>query len=363
MTQHSVLFFPAIREGHIPQSDTAAGEAGGLGRLGQLLQIQQMPSVPDGKFHALHGIEKGCSLHQRGHDTQHQHQAQSQPGRVQDAGLIQGDPNWQGGQQRGRQDRQAQVHGLPGAAEPIQREVTKTGHCPDEFLIGGAALVESLYHLDALYILHDDTVDLSIGCHIGGILFVVGPQARRHGDQRGRDRSKGGKAHPPIHGKEGDHHHDRQQHIGTQFRYHVGQRRLNVLDPIHDGAFEGTDGLRQHTPQGGVHQLMGHLTAQALQNGVGRHMSQHSRKGVKSHLDRISRQTHSSPSEKLRSGGRLMDKQAKDLIDPQIRHKAPHHADNCAYNRQDQLSPAGTGKGEQDGQPAALFHKTTPFKK
>ena len=24
---------------------------------------------------------------------------------------------------------------------------------------------------------------------------------------------------------------------------------------------------------------------------------------------------------------------------------------------------AGTGKGEQDGQPAALFHKTTPLKK
>ena len=58
-----------------------------------------------------------------------------------------------------------------------------------------------------------------------------------------------------------------------------------------------------------------------------------------------------------------MDKQAKDLIDPQIRHKAPRYADNSTQDRQDQLSPAGTGKGEQDGQPAALFHKTTPFKK
>ena|SRR5699024_9045022 len=58
-----------------------------------------------------------------------------------------------------------------------------------------------------------------------------------------------------------------------------------------------------------------------------------------------------------------MDKQAKDLIDPQIRHKAPCYADNSTQDRQDQLSPAGTGKREQDGQPAALFHKTTPLKK
>ena len=104
-------------------------------------------------------------------------------------------------------------------------------------------MVKSLYHLDALHILHDDAVDLGIGRHVGGILFVVGPQARRHGDQRGRNRSKGGKAHSPVHGKEGNHHHDGQQHIGTQFRYHVGQRRLNVLDPIHNGTLEGTDGL------------------------------------------------------------------------------------------------------------------------
>ena len=354
--EHFLSIAAAVGEGHILQLNTASIQGRILLRLGQLGQIQQLPGVLHRKLHALHGVDESGGAHERGHDPQRHHQAQRHLSWVQHSCLIEVDPHGQRPQQGGGQDGEAQVHGGPGTAVPVHGERLEGGHRLGELLIGPLPLAEGLHHLDALHILHDDAVDLGVGFHVGGVVLVIAPHPKGHGDQGQGDGHQQGQPHPPVDREHGDDHHQRQQNIGTEFRDHVGQGRLDVLYPVHDGALHGPNGPGLHLPQGRPHKPVRRLEAQTLQNGVGRHMGQHGGQGVARHLDGVTRQTHTAPEQDVLPVGLPLQKQPDDLIDTKVWHKATRHTEDGQHHRGGHLPPAGCGKGQKDTKPGPLLH-------
>ena len=355
MVEH---LFPiaAVGEGHIPQLNIAAMEGRFPLHLGQLGQVQQLPGILHSKLHALHGVDEGSGAHEGGHNPQRQHQAQRHLGRVQHPCLIEIDPHGERPQQGSGQDGQAQVHGGPGAAEPVHRKITEGSHRIGEFLIGPLPLAEGFDHLDTLHILHNDAVHMGVGRHVGGVVFVISPQPKCHGNQCHGDGHQQGQPHPPVDGKHGDSHHQGQQDVGAQLRDHVGQGRLDVLDPVHDGALHGADRPGVHLSQGRPHKPVRRLEAQALQNGVGGYMGQHGGQGVARHLDGVTRKAYAAPEQDALPAGLPLQKQPDDLIDAKVWHKAARNAENSQHHRGGHLPPAGRGEGQQDAKPGPLLH-------
>ena len=348
---------PAIGKGHIPKPDAAAVQIRLLLRLRELGQVQQLPGVLHRKLHTLHGVDECGSSHERGDDAQGHHQAERHLSWVQHPGLVKIDAHREGPQQGGGQDGQAQIHGGPGAAEPVQGKVPERAHSLGELGVGSLPLAEGLDHLDALHIFHDDAVDMVVGRHIGGIVLVVGPHSRRHGDQGHWDGHQQGQSHPPVDGEHGDDDRQGQKQVRAQLWDHVGQGRLHILDAVHDGALHGPDGPGFHLAQGRPHELICHLEAKALQNGIGGYMGQHGGQGIARHLDGVACQAHPTPQQDALQARPTLHKQPQDLIDSQIRHKASCHADHRQGHRGGHFAPAGSGIGEQDAQPGPFFHR------
>ena len=308
------------------------------------------------KLHTFHGVDEGGGAHQGGDDSQGQHQAERHLGRVQYPRLIERDTRRKRPQQGGRQNGQAQIHGGPGAAEPSHGEVPEGGHRLGKFLIGPLPLAERFHHLNALYIFHDHAVHMGVGFHVGGVVLVVAPHPEGHGDERHRNGHQQSKAHPPVDGKHGDDHDQRQQKIGTEFRDHVSQRRFHIFNTVHNGAFHGANGPAFHLAQRRPHQPGRHLKAQALQNRVGGYMGQHGGQGISRHLDGIAGQTHAAPKYNALPVRLTLQKQPDDLINTKIRYKASGHTENRQYHRPGHLPPAGCGEGEQDTEPSSFLH-------
>ena len=286
----------------------------------------------------------------------HQHQAERHLSWVQHPGLVKIDAHREGPQQGGGQDGQAQIHGGPGAAVPVHGERLEGGHRLGELLIGPLPLAERLHHLNALYIFHDHAVHMGVGLHVGGVILVIGPHPEGHGNERHRDGHQQGEAHPPVDGEHGDDHDQRQQKIGTEFRDHVGQRRLHIFNTVHNGAFHGANGPAFHLAQRRPHQPVRHLKAQTLQNRVGGYMGQHGGQGISRHLDGIAGQTHAAPKYNALPVRLTLQKEPDDLINAEIRYEAPGHTENSQYHRPCHLPPAGCGEGEQDTEPSSFLH-------
>ncbi|CDD29067.1 unknown [Firmicutes bacterium CAG:94] len=197
---------------------------------------------------------------------------------------------------------------------------------------------------------------MGVGFHIGGVVLVIAPHPESHGDQCKGDGRQQSQSHPPVNGKHGGDHHQGQQDVGTEFRNHVGQGRLNVLDPVHDGALHGADRPGLHLSKRRPHKPVRCLEAQTLQDGVGGHMSQHGGQGVARHLDGVARQAHAAPEQNTIPVRLPLQKQPDDLIDAEIRHKAARHTEDGQHHRGGHLPPAGRGEGQQDAEPGSLLH-------
>ena len=91
MAEHLLAPHPAIGERHIPHLNITVFQTEHLLRLHELGQIQQFTGVLHCKLHAFHGVDEGGGAHQRGHDSQGQHQTERHLGRVQDPRLIERD--------------------------------------------------------------------------------------------------------------------------------------------------------------------------------------------------------------------------------------------------------------------------------
>ena len=197
---------------------------------------------------------------------------------------------------------------------------------------------------------------MGVGRHVGSIVLVISPHPEGHGDQGHGNGHQQGQPHPPVDGEHGDDHHQGQQNIGTEFRDHVGQRRFNVLNPVHDGALHGADGPGVHLSQRRPHKPVRRLEAQTLQDGVGGYMGQHGGQGVARHLDGIARQAHAAPEQDALPVRLPLQKQPNDLIDAKVWHKAACHTKDGQHHRGGHLPPAGRGEGQQDAEPSPLFH-------
>ena len=205
-------------------------------------------------------------------------------------------------------------------------------------------MIKRFDNLNAFHIFNDHTVDVVVRLHIGCVLTVVIAHQKCHRDHRQDWRDQNGKPQSPV-----DHQHPGknrkgQQQIRRQLRDHVCQRRLYIVDLVHDDIFQIADSSSHDFAERRPHQSICNFQPKTFQYGISGNMCQDRRDAKANHANKISSHTHQTPKLDIPQCDCLIDKQDQNFIHRPERNKTTTHAQDGAENRQDHFSLAGACK-------------------
>ena len=153
----------------------------------------------------------------------------------------------------------------------------------DETLIAGFGLPEDLDDLNAADILHRRIIQ-GLGGRHGALVELRASGHHEHiAEHAQRHCCEGSQTHAPVDGKDVDQDDDRDQKIRRKLRHNMGKRRLDGVDTLNQGVFQGAGTLFQNGTQRHPRQLFHAAFPDFPQHGEGRLMAGGGGQRVKQH--------------------------------------------------------------------------------